>query len=468
MENARKILIVDDDKNLRKTLEEILRIHKFKTIGVDGGKEAIEIIKKEAYPLALIDLRLKDMPGMDVLKAIKEVSPETECIILTGFASTESAIQSIDLGAYSYIQKPYNAEQLILTINCALEHKIISQSLSNTDERYAQLFNSAQDGIVTVTFKGKILESNASFQHMVGYSEDELSKMTFWDLTPKKWYTMEEKIVKEQIIDRGYSDQYQKEYQRKDGTIFPVEVSAYLTKNSRNEAEGMWAFVRDISNRKRSEAALNKQLQEVMILQQLTSIGAVATDIDDLLQAATILLGQSFYLENFGIFLYNAKKEILHRHYSYKTNVEDDQFEGYNQLINIGILGRAVRTRLPQRVSDVTKDADYYKAYSEIRSELAVPIIVNDKVFGVINTESPKIGHFTKEDENLLSTLADQLSSSITKIQLDKSEKQHAKEITMLYDTAVATSNILDTESLYQKIYEQVHCLSQKGSVTRY
>ena len=456
MENTRKILIVDNDKNSRKILEDILRVHEFEPICVNSGKEAIETIKKEAHPLALIDLHLEDMPGLDVLKTIKEISPETECIILTGFASTQSAIQSVNLGAYSSVQKPYDAEQLFLTINRALEQKKTSQSLSNTEKRYAQLFNSAQDGIVTVTFKGKILESNASFQKMVGYSADELSKMTFWELTPEKWYAMEDKIVKEQIIGRGYSDLYQKEYKRKDGTIFPIEVSAYLTENSGNEAESMWAFVRDITNRKRSEAALNKQLQEVTILQRLTSIGAAATNIDNLLQAATILLGQSFYSENFGIFLYNAEEEILHRHYSYKTNVEDDQFEGYNQPINIGILGRAVQTRLPQRVPDVTKDADYHEAYSEIRSELAIPIIVNDKVFGVVNTESPVIGHFTEEDEKLLSTLANQLSSSITKIQLDKSEKQHAKEIAMLYDTAVATSNILDTESLYQKIYEQV------------
>ena len=85
-----------------------------------------------------------------------------------------------------------------------------------------------------------------------------------------------------------------------------------------------------------------------------------------------------------------------------------------------------------------------------------IPIIMENKIFGVINAESPLIGYFTEKDEKLLTTLANQLSTSITKIQLDHSEKQQAREITMLYDTAVATSNILDTGSLYQKIYEQV------------
>lgn len=451
-----RILVIDDDKNLRKTLEDTLRIRGFEPIGMDSGKEAIEYIEKEALPLVLIDLHLEDMPGLDVLKAIKEVSPETECIVMTGFVSTESAIQSVNLGAYSYVQKPYDMEQLVLTINRALEKNETSQALTNAKEHYAQLFNSTQDGLVTVTFEGKILDFNASFQRMVGYSMEELRKMSFWDLTPEKWHSMEEKIVKKQVIGRGYSDLYEKEYKRKDGTIIPIEVSAYLSKDSGGKAETMWAFVRDISKRKRSEAALRRQLQEVTILQDLTSAGMVTTDIDTLLQAATVILGQSLYPEYFGIFLYNAEKEILHRHYSYKTNIEDDQFEGYNQPINIGILGRAVRTRLPQRVIDVKKDMDYHEAYSEIRSELAVPIIVNDKIFGVINTESPVIGHFTEEDEKLLTTLANHLSTSITKIQLDKSEKQRIKEITALYNTAVATSSILDIESLYKKIYEQV------------
>ena len=454
-----RILVVDDNINLRKTLEDILCTRGFEPFGVNSGKEAIECVKKEALPLVMIDLRLEDMPGLDVLQAIKEFSPETECIVMTDFVSTESAIQSVNLGAYSYIQKPYDVEQLVLTINRALEKNETTCALINTKEHYAQLFNSTQDGLVTVTLEGKILDFNASFQRMVGYSGEEFREMSFWNLTPKKWHAMEEKIVKKQIIGRGYSDLYEKEYKHKDGTIFPIEISAYLTKSSGGKADSMWAFVRDISERKRSEAALLRQLQELRILQDLTSAGMVATDIDALLQAATVILGQSLYPEYFGIFIYNSGKKFLHRHYSYKTNVEDDQFEGYNQPINIGILGRAVRTRLPQRVADIKKDVDYHEAYSEIRSELAVPIIVNNEIFGVINTESLVIGHFTEEDEKLLITLANQLSTSITKIQLDKSEKLRTKEITALYNTAVATSSILDTGSLYKKIYEQVRGL---------
>jgi len=450
------ILVVDDNRNSGQSLSDILYTRGYKPIGVDSGKEAIEYITKESLPLALINLHLDDMSGLDVLQAVKEISPDTECIVLSDSASAETAIQLVNLGAYNYIQKPYDVEQLVLTINRALEKNETMRALTNAEECYAQLFNSTQDGIVTATFEGKILDFNNSYQEMVGYSADELREMSFWDLTPKKWHAMEKKIVKNQIISRGYSNLYEKEYKRKDGTIIPIELSAYLSKSSGGKSESMWAFVRDISERKQSEAALRRQLQEVMILQDLTSAGATSETVDDLLQAATVILGETLYLENFGIFLYDAQKDLLRRHYSYKTNVVNDQYKKTDLPTSKGIIGRTVRTRLPQRVTDIKKDVDYYEAYSEIQSELAVPIIVNNKVFGVINTESPVIGHFTEEDEKLLITLANQLATSITKIQLNKSEKQQAKEITALYDTAVSTSSILDTESLYRKIYDQV------------
>jgi len=79
-----RILVIDGDKKSRKILEDILRIRGFEPIGVNSGKEAIERLKKEALPLALIDLCLENMLDLNVLQAIKEVSPETECIVMTG------------------------------------------------------------------------------------------------------------------------------------------------------------------------------------------------------------------------------------------------------------------------------------------------------------------------------------------------------------------------------------------------
>ena len=85
------ILIVDDDANLRKTLRDILKAKGYQPISCSIGQEALNKVKQDLPSLALIDLRLEDISGLEVMKRIKDLSPETECIILTGYASQESA-----------------------------------------------------------------------------------------------------------------------------------------------------------------------------------------------------------------------------------------------------------------------------------------------------------------------------------------------------------------------------------------
>jgi PAS domain S-box-containing protein len=93
---------------------------------------------------------------------------------------------------------------------------------------------------------------------MVGYSEEELGRLTYEQLTPVKWHAAEASIVAEQILPRGYSRVYEKEYQRKDGTILPVELRTFLVQEGPRPV-AMWAIVRDISERKSAEAALAEQ-----------------------------------------------------------------------------------------------------------------------------------------------------------------------------------------------------------------
>lgn len=125
----KQILIVDDDQGLRRTLTDIFRIKGYEPITASNGKDAIHIAAAQAPAIALIDLRLEDMPGLDVLKRIKEENEHIACIVLTGYASQRTAIDAVNLGAYSYFQKPYNVDQLLLTIRHAIEKQEADQAL---------------------------------------------------------------------------------------------------------------------------------------------------------------------------------------------------------------------------------------------------------------------------------------------------------------------------------------------------
>lgn len=453
MQNSKQILIVDDDTNLRKTLTDILRLKGLEASGANSGLSAIESVKKQNFPVALIDLRLKDMSGLEVLKAIKNIAPETECIILTGFASTESAIQAVNLGAYSYLQKPYDVDQLVVTIQRALEKRETRHALSESEKRYRQLYEGAIDGIIAIDLEGKVIDFNLSLLKLLQFSEGELKALTVWDITPKKWHEVTRKF-QNQTRERGYSDLFEKEYIRKDGKVIPVELIGFISRDAQDEATGTWAFVRDISERKNTEETLRRQLLEVTALHGIATAGTEAASIDELIQRTTEILQQTLYTDNFGILIYNAPKSTLKPHFSYIGL--DENRKSAEEPIKAGITGRAVRTKKPQMVADVRDDKDYLESNPLTSSELSVPIIVNKKVFGVINSESQKTNNYSEADRKLLTTLSNQLAVAIEKIQLFAAEQQHVKEITTLYDTALTTGSELETETLYQKLYQEV------------
>jgi PAS domain S-box-containing protein len=454
MNNSKKILIVDDDQNLCKTLIDILSHKGFEPFSAKNGQSAIGLAKEKAFPVVLIDLRLADIPGLEVLKAVKEEDPDTECIILTGFASTESAIKAINLGAYSYLQKPYDVDQLIVTIKHALEKNEAKQALSESEKRYRQLYEGAIDGIIAINLDCDIIDFNSSLLKLLQYSEEELKSLTIWDITPKKWHR-DNKKVHAQIRKRGYSDLFEKEYIRKDGTTTPVEISGFITKDEQNNQIGTWAFVRDISERKKNEETLKRQLLEANALHSISSAGSKAENIDDLIKHTTEILQQTLFSDNFGILVFDEQKKTLKPHSSY-YGVDDEKILNLEFPITTGIAGRAVKHKRPQMVLNVRNDKDYLETNAQARSELAVPILVKDKVFGVINSESSIENFFSEADQKLLITLSNQLAIAIEKMQLDMAEQQHVKELTVLYDTALATSSVLETDSLYKKLYQEV------------
>jgi len=118
------------------------------------------------------------------------------------------------------------------------------------NERYQQLFETSLDGILLTDMEGNILDANKAYQIMVGYTIDELKKLTYQELTPDAWREFEEKIVREQVILKGHSDPYEKEYIRKDGTIFPVNLRVWLIKDEDEKPIGMWGIFRDMSYQK--------------------------------------------------------------------------------------------------------------------------------------------------------------------------------------------------------------------------
>ncbi|MBI5864242.1 MAG: PAS domain S-box protein [Planctomycetes bacterium] len=134
------------------------------------------------------------------------------------------------------------------------DRKQAEQALRASEARYRMLYETLRDAFVRTDMDGRIVECNEIYCQMLGYSTRELRALTSRELTPERWRAIEERIVREQIIARGYSEVYEKEYRRKDGTIFPVELRTSLATDEEGRPSSMWAIVRDITERKRAEA----------------------------------------------------------------------------------------------------------------------------------------------------------------------------------------------------------------------
>jgi DNA-binding NtrC family response regulator len=135
MLKVKRILIVDDEEFIRLSLQQILSEEKYKIILNDSGSAALKTIKDEEVDLVLLDLNLPDMSGLDVLNQIKNVQPEILTIIMTGFASVESAVEAIKLGAYDYIKKPFKADAIKLITRLALETQSLKKTVSELKEQ---------------------------------------------------------------------------------------------------------------------------------------------------------------------------------------------------------------------------------------------------------------------------------------------------------------------------------------------
>jgi two-component system response regulator PilR (NtrC family) len=122
-----RILVVDDDLSVLEFLEAMLAKERYSVSCADDGVKAIEMLKKRSYDLLLCDIRMGKISGLEVLKKAKELYPNIVVIMISAFATTETAVEAVRLGAYDYIPKPFKAEELSHTIRYALETKTPGQ-----------------------------------------------------------------------------------------------------------------------------------------------------------------------------------------------------------------------------------------------------------------------------------------------------------------------------------------------------
>ena len=216
------------------------------TIFTDRNRTAEIVAEGLPGPLGPLASRLASLLRIGQgIAARLTVGGETHGVLLiTGTGLTEAEVPAVTAFASQTAVR--------------LENARVEEALRKSEEKYRTLYESSVDGIISTDMKGQILDANQAYLDMLGYSKDELRRLTHQQLTPLKWHECEADIVKNQILARGYSDEYEKEYIRKDGTAFPISIRVWLVKNEQGPPVEMWGIVRDITAHKRAEEELRR------------------------------------------------------------------------------------------------------------------------------------------------------------------------------------------------------------------
>jgi two-component system, NtrC family, response regulator PilR len=141
MERTRgRILIVEDERSMREVLKILLEEEAYTVTTASDGMEGIERIRSNIFDLVITDIKMPKADGFEVLREVKEISPNTVVLMVTAFGTTESAIEAMKQGAYDYVHKPFKIDEIRLIVQKALEKKQLREELSLLREKFQSSF----------------------------------------------------------------------------------------------------------------------------------------------------------------------------------------------------------------------------------------------------------------------------------------------------------------------------------------
>ena len=287
------ILIVDDDSQHLLSLAAILDNPGYRIVTARNGRKALDLIQEHDFALVILDVNLPDMDGFEAAEKIRlrKKTRHVPIMFLTTLHSDESWVfKGYMAGAVDYMVKPVDPVIIVSKVNVFAElHRLRKSSeqraaerLKISDTKYRSLFDTSRDGIAFLSLDGQIERANKAYCDMLGYSEHELIFMTYHQHTPRKWIAKDLEILEKQVLVRDFSDEYRKEFVRKDKSVFPVMVRLWLVRDPKGEPLRLLKLVRDVTEQTRLEIQL-RQAQKMESIGTLA--GGIAHDFNNILGA---------------------------------------------------------------------------------------------------------------------------------------------------------------------------------------
>jgi PAS domain S-box-containing protein len=288
-----RILAVDDEPQICESLEILLKKQGYDISTTNSGREALNLLDSGRFDLLLLDMSIPDLSGFEIMDHINRQDYEIFTIVITGNASIESAVNALKKGAFDYLKKPFEYEELLKRVGnalnqkiLALEKKIINGKLERSEERYQYLVQNSPDIIYMLDSRGVFTFVNITAQRLLGFPPDQLKGKAFASIVHEKdlekaasFLNRKEAVgpaaaqVELRLKVHGKSDLYK---------LFELEHSKVELSTAENAEKifGIYGVARDITYRKQ----LEEQLQHAKKMEALgTLAGGIAHDFNNIL-----------------------------------------------------------------------------------------------------------------------------------------------------------------------------------------
>ncbi|MCK5163152.1 MAG: response regulator [Desulfobacula sp.] len=297
-----RILVVDDEKRIVENISLCLKREGFQTTGAHDGDEAIRIFEQQKFDLVLLDVSMPGMNGYEVMEHIFGMDEDVLIIIITGYASIESAIRALKIGAWDYLKKPFEYADLIKTVKNALsqkkliaDKKAVSARLEASERQYEYMVNNSPDLIFTLDQDGCFTFVNHQFERVLGFSKKDLIGTGFEDIIHKGDLSKAAALTRfekyEQRLNDGQDMHFRfKKANLKKSQYDPYESFAFMelkttpmhlpASDKKGEFNGVYAVARDVTER----VNLEDQLRQAQKMEAIgTLAGGIAHDFNNIL-----------------------------------------------------------------------------------------------------------------------------------------------------------------------------------------
>jgi PAS domain S-box-containing protein len=405
------VLLVEGDKSLCDSLAALLRVVDYEVVNVYSGLEAVAAVKAGEFDAAVIDVGLPDLGVVDLLRALREAGPDVGILMLSGTSTLDRAVESLNLGADSFIALPANPDALLSRLWRVARLKRLERRLMESEARYEELFEDVGEGVFHSDLKGNYTAMNRAGAEILGFNDP--GEVLNGGL--KAWETClcrdEHEALIEKVLHDGEVRCVPRRFRRRDGTLGWLETTIRARRDSSGAVVGFDGVFRDLKDVVRYQEMLEAlhclwaDLEEVGDVEEMWDLtleflrGAIDFDVGGFAVVDSGCIRQA------GLAILDVVPHEL-------------------SISDRCVTSRAVRTGEAQLVSDARESFDRapmpFVGGEEVISVLAVPVKIGGEVVAVIDIGSMRPDAFEEEDVKLVEIVAGHVATVLDRLVLSR------------------------------------------------